>query len=111
MTNLEDIVASDGRYHRAAAVFLYDSLNYTVESLSKTVGHVSGQLLCEGLRRKAVKRWGGLSRMVFASWHITCTRDFGELVFLLIRHGWLSAQPTDCIEDFDNVFDFATDFK
>ena len=39
------------------------------------------------------------------------TRDFGQIVYLMIEHKWMSAQPTDSIEDFDDVYDFDVIFK
>jgi hypothetical protein len=29
----------------------------------------------------------------------------------MIKHGWLSVQPTDSIDDFNDVYDFKTAFK
>ena len=68
--------------------------------------HVSGQQLCEGLRLLALESWGSLAQAVLASWNIRTTRDFGEMVFLLIRLGLMGKQDSDRIEDFGNVYDF-----
>jgi len=48
---------------------------------------------------------------VLNTWGIKTTRDFGEIVWLMIRNEWMSAQPTDSIDDFNNVFNFKTAFK
>jgi uncharacterized repeat protein (TIGR04138 family) len=44
-------------------------------------------------------------------WGIRCTRDIGEIVFLLIEEGAFSQSPEDSIEDFENVYDFAEAFE
>ncbi|MBW7905392.1 MAG: hypothetical protein H3C42_07475 [Phycisphaerae bacterium] len=101
----------DGRYPRDAYAFLQQGLEHTTRALhgSKRSGrahHVTGQQLCEGLRDLAIQRWGLLARDVLASWGIHSTRDFGEMVFLLVRNELLGKQDSDRLEDFDDVFDF-----
>jgi uncharacterized repeat protein (TIGR04138 family) len=59
----------------------------------------------------ALEKWGRLSMQVLESWNVKTTRDFGEIVYLLIRHKWMKAQPADSIEDFNNVYDLKTVFK
>jgi uncharacterized repeat protein (TIGR04138 family) len=49
--------------------------------------------------------------LVLDSWHVKTTRDFGEMVYLLIRHNWMKAQPTDTIDDFNDVYNFKTALK
>ena len=68
--------------------------------------HISGQQLCWAIRDTAVERWGLLARTVLERWNITTTDDIGEIVFALVDNGWLQKQPTDCIDDFHNVFSF-----
>jgi uncharacterized repeat protein (TIGR04138 family) len=108
---LETIAAEDGRYHEKAVTFVYDGLGYTLKELVAEPQHVSGQTLCQGLSEVALRKWGRLSKLVLNSWGVKTTRDFGEIVYLLIDHNWMSAQPTDSIEDFNNVFDFQAVFK
>jgi len=108
---LEQIAREDGRYSPQAMRFVYEGLGYTVRKVAGEPGHVSGRLLCDGLARLAIKKWGRLAMLVLNTWHINTTRDFGEIVFLMIENKWLSAQPTDSIEDFNNVYDFKTTFK
>ncbi len=68
--------------------------------------HVSGQKLCWGLRNYALHRWGALASAVLGHWNIRRTRDFGEIVFALVRNDFLQKQPQDKIDDFDEVFRF-----
>ncbi|TFG49459.1 MAG: hypothetical protein E4H40_02975 [Candidatus Brocadiia bacterium] len=108
---LEQIAIADGRYSPLMVKFVYEGLSYTVKDIIDEPTHVNGQTLCEGLRRLALEKWGRLAVMALNSGGIKTTRDFGEIVYLLIEHKWMSAQPNDMIEDFDDVFDFQTTFK
>lgn len=73
--------------------------------------HVTGAQLCEALRNLAVDRWGPLAIDVLRRWGIRRTRDFGEIVFTLVDHQLLGRQPSDQIEDFDDVFAFDEAFN
>ena len=108
---LEDIARADGRYAEAAYKFVYEGLGYTVRNVTDEQRHVTGQTLCDGLRRMALEKYGRLACLVLHSWKLETTRDFGEIVYTLIEHEWMSAQPTDSIDDFDDVYDFPTTFK
>ena len=109
--SLEKIAAQDGRYNAGAIKFVYEGLGYTAKALTEEPSHVTGQALCKGLRKLALEKWGRLAMLVLDTWGVRSTRDFGELVWLMIRHEWMSAQPTDSIDDFDDVYDFKTVFK
>lgn len=114
---IEDIAALDGRYDVRALQFVFEGLGRTVERIraeyegSFEPHHISGAQLAEGLGELAMDRWGRLARMVLGRWGITTTRDFGEIVYLMIDHGWMSAQESDRVEDFDEVFDFEQMFE
>jgi len=108
---LEDIAEEDSRFNPNALKFVYEGLTYTTKKTSDDPNHVTGQTLCEGLRKLAIEKWGRLAMLVLNSWNIKATRDFGEIVYLMIEHKWMSAQPTDSIEDFTDVYDFKTAFK
>ena len=107
----EDIGKEDGRYAPAAFRFVYEGLGYTVKKTSEQPKHVTGQVLCEGLRQFALERWGRLAVLVLTSWGIRTTRDFGQIVYTLIKHEWMSAQPGDSVDDFNDVYDFQTALK
>jgi len=111
--NLEQIALEDGRYSAKAIGFVYEGLGYTAKKIvsEEKANHVSGQTLCEGLRKYSLERWGRLAKSVLNDWDIKTTRDFGEIVYLMIKNEWMSAQPTDSIDDFNNVYDFQTVFK
>ncbi len=108
---LEEIAREDGRFSPNAVKFIYEGLDYTAKKIATEPDHVTGQALCEGLRKLALKKWGRLAMLVLNNWGIKTTRDFGEIVYLMIKHKWMSAQPTDSIDDFNDAYDFKTTFK
>ncbi|MGA1979646.1 MAG: Minf_1886 family protein [Sedimentisphaerales bacterium] len=108
---LEEIAREDSRFSPNALKFVYEGLGYTAKKIPTEPHHVTGQTLCEGLRKLAIEKWGRLAMLTLRVWNIKTTRDFGEIVYLMIKHGWMSAQPTDSIDDFNDVYDFKTVFK
>jgi uncharacterized repeat protein (TIGR04138 family) len=114
--NLEEIAAVDGWYSAEALEFVFEGLGHTVKALGKSDDetekrHVSGEDLAGGLRRLALEKWGRMAKSVLNEWGVRTTRDFGEIVYLMIEHGWMSAQPTDTIDDFNNLYDFKAVFE
>ena len=117
--SIKQVIDADGRYPLPAVQFVREGLSRTVELLypqsdpndAESRRHVSGPELCHGLRQLAFDRWGMLARSVLQRWNITETKDFGEIVFLLIESGWMQKEPQDCLEDFENVYDFAAAFE
>lgn len=114
--SIEAIINEDGRYLLPAVQFVREGLSTAVNKLQAGSGasyerrHVSGAELCHSLREMAQQRWGLLARQVLAHWGVTSTRDFGEIVFLLVDNDWMQKEPTDSIEDFDEVYDFVEAF-
>jgi len=108
---IEEIARETGLYSPAAFKFVYEGLGYTVQHIANEPRHVSGQTLCEGLRRMAAERYGRLALLVLRSWGIQTTRDFGEIVYTLIDYEWMNAQPADSIDDFNEVYDFQAAFR
>jgi uncharacterized repeat protein (TIGR04138 family) len=108
---LEQLAREDGRYSTGALKFIYEGLGYTLKEITAEPRHISGQTLCEGLRRLAIEKYGRLAMLVLNTWGVRTTRDFGEIVYLMIRHEWMSAQPNDSIDDFNDIYDFKTVFK
>ena len=109
--NLEQIAREDCRFSPPAIMFVYEGLSFTAKKITVEPRHVSGQALCNGLKKLAIKKWGRMAMVVLNSWGIKTTRDFGEIVWLMIKHKWMSAANTDSIDDFDDVYDFKTVFK
>ncbi|MFC1676379.1 Minf_1886 family protein [Planctomycetota bacterium] len=109
--NLGQIAKEDGRFSHKAVRFVYEGLGQTIKRASDEPGHVSGQILTQNLKKLAVEKWGRLAMLVLNSWGVKTTRDFGEIVYMMIQNEWMSAQPSDTIEDFDDLYDFKTVFK
>ena len=109
--NFTQIAKEDGRYSPAAVKFVYEGLDGVLKKNADEPQHISGHVLCEGLRELALKKWGRLAKLVLNSLGINNTRDFGEIVYLMIENKWMSAQPTDSIDDFNDLYDFKTVFK
>lgn len=108
--DLEERIRAQGRYPLDAYRFLHAGLEHAVRRVhgNRRTGdaqHVTGAQLCESLRDLAIEQWGMLASTVLRRWGIHNTRDFGEMVFFLVRLGVWGSQESDRIEDFDDVFD------
>lgn len=125
---IAQLLEKDRRYTFEAYVFLFEALNFaqsvlqmgaesptepTTESEESPSPqhHVTGQELCEAIRRYALDQYGYMAKTVLNSWGIHATNDFGEIVFNLIRIGQMRKTPSDTQVDFDNVYDFDVAFK
>ncbi len=111
----QEIIDALGLYPAEAFDFVERGLSYTVErlhgaSIQDEPRHVTGQELCFGLRDYALSQWGLLARTVLRRWNITTTLDFGRIVYALVDGGLMQKRPEDSIDDFRNVYDFATAF-
>lgn len=113
---VEEIAEKDGRFRREAYLFLYAALEFTVRKLGRDKAatqaerHVRGQELSRGIAAFAREQFGPMTRSVLEHWGIRQTQDFGEMVFLLVNGGMMSKTEEDRIEDFTDVYDFATEF-
>jgi uncharacterized repeat protein (TIGR04138 family) len=114
---LAELLRRDRRYHRDAYFFVFEALRYAQEHMGlgqpasaeveeEPERHVTGQQLCEAIRRYAVQQFGLMSKSVLHEWGVRNTGDFGEIVFNLIDIGQMRKTDNDRREDFDNVFDF-----
>jgi uncharacterized repeat protein (TIGR04138 family) len=112
---LEQVVATDPRYHRDAYHFLREALDYTQRAISKAnkgkLRHVTGQELLAGIRAFALQQFGPMALTLLQEWGIRRCEDFGELVFSLIDHGILSKTDTDSRMDFAGGYDFEEAFR
>ena len=114
------VLADDPRYKLEAYQFVREALSFAQEVMGMGVTesvpggegqperHLTGQQLCEASRRYALDQYGLLAKTVLESWGITCTGDFGEIVYNLIVVDLMKKSDHDRREDFDGVFDFET---
>lgn len=110
-------IASRTRYPIDAFHFVRLGLDFTVrrhhqhpEMMDEIDRHVSGQVLCEGLRDYAIEQYGLMAQTMLERWNIRRTEDFGHIVFAMVEGQLMQATPSDSIRDFDNGFDFKTAF-
>ena len=106
------------RYHHNAYRFLFSALRHVQDERQDGLGiqyiedsddaHVTGQELLEGVRELALQEFGCLATTVFRRWGVTCTEDFGKMVFEMVERGEMRKTEQDCIEDFIDGFDFGT---
>lgn len=107
---LERLCTQDARYPERAYLFVLAALEYAQGKLDQR-RHLSGGELALACRDFALEQFGLLSSTVLAHWGIHRTEDLGQIVFLLIDAGLLARQPSDKIEDFDEVYDFGDVFR
>jgi uncharacterized repeat protein (TIGR04138 family) len=106
-----------GAYPPEAYDFIQQGLSFTVQVIHgdkkkpRATRHVSGQQLCEGLRKFALNQYGMLAATVLRQWNIQSTLDFGRIVFALIEAGQMQKTDDDTLEDFRNDFEFKTAFE
>jgi uncharacterized repeat protein (TIGR04138 family) len=103
------IVRKDERYSSQAYYFIFDALDFTLQRIDKR-RHVTGRELLEGIRLFATEHFGFLAKTVLNEWGLTCTQDFGEIVFNLVEAGLLSRTEKDTRKDFADVFEFDVAF-
>ena len=101
--NLKSILRRDKRYSLNAYLFVFEALEYTINSIGEK-RHVTGRELLEGIRDLLLKQYGFLSLALLERWGIAKTSDFGEIVFNLVNEGLLRKTETDSLGDFENVF-------
>lgn len=121
-----DIIRADGRYPVEAYAFLLNEgwpralrQAYSNEppppaadaTGPKVPRHVTGRQICLALRDLAVEKWGMLAPTVLTHWNIHHTIDFGNMVYLLIRHNVMHKTEEDTLEDFRDVYNFREAFE
>lgn len=126
--DLLEAALADPRYAPEAYEFLCQALAYTQQVLNPTskgakrkstrtqegqssIPHVTGQDLCDGIRRFAFEQFGIMTPVVFRCWGLRGTPDFGKMVYHLIESGLWHKSEGDSIDDFDDQFDFDRAFS
>ena len=105
----DKIGQKDTRYHERGLLFVLAALEFAQTRLPAR-RHLNGGELAWACRDFALEQFGLLAPTVLEHWGIRSTEDLGRIVFLLIDVGLLAQQPSDRIEDFDRVYDFAEVF-
>lgn len=100
-------------YAEEAFVFLHEGMMAAEEALrerGEAPRHLTGEELSNALRDYARQSYGLLAEYTLARWGLRTTRDFGEIVYILIAEGVFGKTEDDRIEDFDGVYDFREAF-
>lgn len=124
------LLERDPRFRWEAYQFVQESLVYAQQELrmgkmrptetatpaqgkeEETVDtHLTGQELCEALRRRAIDQFGYLAKSVLNCWGVRTTGDFGDIVYNLIDIECLRKSKGDRREDFDDVYEFDEVFR
>ena len=112
---IRSIREEDPRYSPEAYYFLRQALDFSLKHLeaedrSKSLNHISGQELLEGIRLYALEQFGPMSLYIFNKWGIHQCSDFGSIVFNLVESQVLGKTESDSPEDFNEGYDFQTAF-
>ena len=121
---LSEVLENDPRYGVEAYQFVRDGLTYAQEILllgsdqpaldgeeGELEKHLTGQQLCEAIREYALDQYGLMVIPVLKQWGITCTSDFGNIVYNLIDAQLMKRSQHDRREDFDDVYSFDQAFR
>lgn len=108
--SVEQVARELGRYDVQAYYFVFEVLEWLMGRMGER-RHVSGAELSRAIRDHAVECFGLLAPHVLTSWGVTCTSDYGRIVYALIEAGQMSRTDQDSIADFDAVYDFNQAFR
>lgn len=114
---LQEIIKKNKRYQIQSYQFIFEALDFTASKLGKKYNslkeeerHVTGQELSEGIKQYALQKFGFMTREIFEQWGITKSKNFGEIVFNLVKSGLMGKTESDSVEDFDNLYDFKVEY-
>ena len=113
---MAELLEKDQRYTYEAYQFVREALSYAQDIMQMAPSgeegehHITGQQLCEAIRRYSVDQFGFMSKTVLNNWGVYSTSDFGEIVYNLIRIRHMKKSDSDRREDFDDVYDFQEAF-
>ena len=83
-----------------ACLFVCDSVFDVLAGLDRP-RHISAAEVLEAVHKRCLREFGVWTGSVMTAWHIHTCRHIGEIIFILVDSGILSARPEDRIEDFD----------
>lgn len=127
--SLQQLIDKDSRYPveayffiREALAFAADSMELGMQDLDKELAdseleksrrerHLSGQELCEAIRRYAINQFGFMAKVVLNNWGVRETSDFGEIVYNMIDVGIMKKSSRDQRSHFNDVYLFSEAFE
>lgn len=130
ISNIQELLEEDPRFSLEAYQFVREALQYAHTVLrmadddsGKNPGqaansaelqgerHLTGQQLCQAIRKYALEQYGYMAKTVLNSWGIKTTGHFGDIVYNLIGIGLMKKSPQDRREDFNDVYQFDSAFR
>lgn len=122
--DLARVAAGDARYAIDAYEFAFATIDHARRLRSRrarrsrgrlrksgVLRHITGRDLCLAARDLALDLYGRMALTVLGRWGLRSTSDLGNVVYNLIASGDLEKDERDRREDFDDVFDFATELR
>ncbi len=104
LDEVTDLAFEDPRYRREAYMFVLQAIHWSQKQLPHR-RHLTGEECTELFVAYARQEYGSMAPLVLREWGILESRDFGEVVYNLIRIDRMKRQDGDRIEDFDDVLD------
>ncbi|MBD3237414.1 MAG: hypothetical protein GF330_11970 [Candidatus Eisenbacteria bacterium] len=104
-----ELCERDPRFRPQAFFLIYMALARARQLFARE-GHIRGRELLTAFAEEARDQYGPMALTVLRHFGLRRTRDVGELVFRMVEEGLLSSTAEDCINDFDDVYDFAQAF-
>jgi len=108
---LEQLATQNEDYHKDAFYYVAKAIESAHEAIRKDEQrrrHISGGELVKEMVKLVKHDFGYLGATVLTEWGIVATDDIGKIVFLMVENGVLSAQESDSIDDFKDLFDLKT---
>lgn len=104
LKRLEHVVKKDGRFNMEAVFFVLRSLE--IAASINAGKHISAKQLLTVCELLGWREFSFLAREVFEKWGVKNSRDFGQIVWLLVENDLLGKQDGDKESDFDDGFSF-----
>jgi uncharacterized repeat protein (TIGR04138 family) len=129
--SLYQLVSQDPRYPVEAYRFVREALAFAADSMelessdysdpdfdldsekhkARRERHLSGQQLCEAIRRYSLNQFGYMAKVVLKNWNIDQTSCFGDIVYNMISLGIMKKSSRDKRSHFDGVYHFDDVFE
>ena len=111
---IERLADQSGKYRKEAFYYVARAIESSHERIreeEKQRRHISGSELVDEVIALGRDEFGYLAKAVLDYWGIRKTEDIGEIVFMMVDNGILSAQDSDSKQDFANLCDLTAVFE
>ncbi len=106
---LEEKIYKEKKYKIDAYLFVHEAIGHLYKKLGEKK-HVTAQELLKSISDLGRKKYAPLTRIVFEYWGVKTCMDFGRIVYDMIDFKLLSKTDEDSLADFNNGYDFKTEF-